>query len=78
MNIKILGSGCANCKRLEENAKQAVTLLGLNATIEKVTDYNKMMSYGIMSTPALVINEKVVSAGRVLSYQEIINIITKN
>lgn len=75
MNIKILGSGCANCKRLEENARQAVERLGLTANIEKVTDFNKMMAYGIMSTPALVIDEKVVSAGKVLSAQDIQNIL---
>lgn len=71
MNIKILGSGCPNCKKLEEHAKQAAHNIGISATFEKVTDYEKMMSYGIMSTPALVVNEKVVSAGKVLSVNDI-------
>lgn len=77
MNIKILGSGCPNCKRLEENAKQAAKNLGITATFEKVTDYGKMMSYGIMSTPSLVVNEKVVSSGRVLSASEIEKLLSK-
>lgn len=77
MIIKVLGSGCANCKKLEQNVQSALMHLGIMATIEKVTDFNKMMAYGIMSTPALVINEKVVSAGRILSVIEIVNLIKK-
>jgi small redox-active disulfide protein 2 len=71
MNIKILGSGCPNCNKLEANAKQAATNLGIAATFTKITNFNEMMAYGIMSTPALVIDNKVVSIGRVLSVQEI-------
>lgn len=78
MNIKILGSGCPNCNKLEMIAKQAVSNLGLDATFEKVTDYGKMMSYGIMSTPALVINEKVVCSGRLLPVNEIEKLIKQN
>jgi len=71
MKIKILGSGCPNCIRLEENTKKALKDLSKKAEIEKVTDIIKIMSYGIMSTPALVIDEKVVSYGKVLSPKEI-------
>ena len=71
MQIKILGSGCPNCKVLEANAKKAVEELKIKASIEKVTDITKIMEYGVMSTPALVINGKVVSYGRVLSSEEI-------
>jgi small redox-active disulfide protein 2 len=69
--IKVLGSGCANCKRLEETARKVVETLGIEAQIEKVTDYAEIMKYSIMSTPGLVINEKVVSAGRIPNEAEI-------
>ncbi|MEA4889894.1 MAG: thioredoxin family protein [Clostridiaceae bacterium] len=65
MVIKILGMGCPKCKTLEKFAQVAVKELGADATIEKVTDVQKIMSYGVMSTPALVINEKVKVFGRV-------------
>ena len=65
INIKILGSGCANCKRLEATARKVVETLGITAEIEKVTDYAEIMKYPILSTPGLVINEKLVSAGRI-------------
>ena len=71
MKIKILGSGCPNCKVLEANAKKAVAEMKIKADIEKVTDITKIMEYGVMSTPALVVDEKVVSYGRVLSSEEI-------
>ena len=71
MKIKILGSGCSNCKLLEANTKKAVDEMKIKADIEKVTDIAKIMEYGVMSTPALVIDEKVVSYGRVLSPNEI-------
>ncbi|MDR4161972.1 thioredoxin family protein [Bacillus paranthracis] len=71
MNIKILGSGCSNCKRLEENAKNALQELGLDATVEKVTDIKEIMKYGVMSTPALVVDEKVKAMGKTLSSEEI-------
>jgi len=71
MKIKVLGSGCPNCKVLEANTKKAVEELKIKASIEKVTDIAKIMEYGIMSTPALVVNEKVVSYGKVLSSDEI-------
>jgi len=65
MVIKILGSGCANCKRLEQLAQEAAKEMGVNAAFEKVQDIQKIMSYGVMSTPALVIDEKVKVYGRV-------------
>lgn len=71
LNIKILGSGCANCKRLEALAHQAVETLGLEAEFEKVTDMAEIMTYPILSTPGLVINGKVVSSGRIPSLSEI-------
>ena len=71
MEILILGSGCPNCKRLEENAKKAAAELGIKAKFGKVTDYAKMASYGIMSTPALVVDGEAVLSGRVPSVQEI-------
>ena len=71
LNVKILGSGCANCKRLEATARKVVQSLGLEAEIEKVTDYAEIMKYPILSTPGLVVNEKLVSAGRIPSESEI-------
>jgi small redox-active disulfide protein 2 len=71
MIIKILGSGCANCVRLEETARRAVAELGIDATVEKVTDLNDIVSYGVMTTPALVIDEQVKLAGRVPSAEEV-------
>ena len=71
MVIKILGSGCAKCKKLEENARQAISSLSGDITIEKVTDLNQIMNFGVMITPALVIDEEVVSVGKVLSADDI-------
>ena len=71
MEIKILGSGCSNCKKLEANAKEAVKELGVEATITKVEDFKDIMKYGVMRTPAIVINEKVKAFGKVLSSDQI-------
>jgi small redox-active disulfide protein 2 len=71
LTIKILGSGCANCKRLEAVTHQVVDQLGIQAEIIKVTAYPDIMSYNIMSTPGLVINEKVVSTGRIPTPAEV-------
>lgn len=77
MNIKVLGTGCANCKNLEKAAYNAVAELGLNAYIEKVEDIVKIMSYGVMRTPALVVDEKVLVYGRVPSVAEIKELLLK-
>lgn len=63
--IKILGPGCSNCKKLEEVVNKAVTATGVQASITKVTAQKEILSYDILSTPALVINGKVVSSGRI-------------
>jgi small redox-active disulfide protein 2 len=65
LTIKVLGSGCANCKRVEQIARKAVEEMALDAEIIKVTDHNDILKYNILSTPGLVINEKVVSSGRI-------------
>ncbi len=75
MVIKVLGSGCKKCNQLEESTKNAITQLGVEAKIEHVTDFGKIAAYGVMSTPALVINEKVVSFGKVLKTEEVIEFI---
>jgi small redox-active disulfide protein 2 len=71
VNIKVLGSGCANCKKLEAVTQKVVTSLGIEAHIDHVTDYADIMKYPILSTPGLVIDEKVVSSGRIPSESEI-------
>ena len=71
LTIKVLGPGCANCKALTYLAQRAITHLGVEARIEKVTDYAEIMDYPILSTPGLVINEKLVSSGRVPTEAEI-------
>lgn len=71
MVIKILGSGCAKCKQLEAMAQKAVAESGVDASIEKVTSMDDIMNYGVMMTPALVIDEEVKSVGKVLSAEEI-------
>ncbi|PID53228.1 MAG: redox-active disulfide protein 2 [Micrococcales bacterium] len=71
MKIKILGPGCRNCRNLEKETLAAVEQLGLEATVEKVTEYPDIASYGIMSTPGLVVDEKVLVSGRVPKREEI-------
>lgn len=71
MDIKILGTGCANCKKLEANVRRAVEELEIDASIEKVTDFKKIVEYGVMQTPALVIDEQVKIAGKVSTVEEI-------
>ena len=77
MIIKILGSGCANCKKLEELARKAVEQLGMEAEIVKVTDIAEIMGYGVMSTPALVVDEDLKLAGRVPSYDDVVTILQR-
>ena len=77
MVIKILGTGCPKCKKLEANARQAIETAGSAAVIEKVTELDKIMDYGVMMTPALVIDEKVVSTGKILSPSDIMGLIHK-
>jgi small redox-active disulfide protein 2 len=71
LTIKVLGSGCANCKRVEQIARKAVSDMALEAEIIKVTDYPAIMAYNILSTPGLVVNEKVVSSGRIPTPAEV-------
>ena len=75
-SIKILGPGCANCVNLEKQARQAVEQLGLDATIEKVTDVGDIASYGVMRTPGLVVDEQVLVSGRVPDAKEIATLLS--
>lgn len=75
--IKVLGAGCKSCHEMYENAKQVVKNIGLNIEVEYITDMQKIMEYGVMSMPALVVNEKVVSQGKVLKPDDI-NKLLKN
>jgi small redox-active disulfide protein 2 len=76
LTIKVLGSGCANCKKLEAVAHQVVDQMGVQAEVIKVTEYPDIMAYNIMSTPGLVINEKVVSSGRIPTPAEVTTFVT--
>ena len=76
MNIKVLGSGCVKCKKLFENVEIALKESQIEATLEKVEDINRIIDYGVMMTPGLVINEKVVSVGKVISVKDIIKLIS--
>ncbi len=69
--IKVLGAGCKSCHEMYENTKQAVKSLGLNIEVEYITDMQKVMEFGVMSMPALVINDKVMSMGKILKPSEI-------
>jgi len=75
MDIKVLGSGCAKCKTLEKITRQAVEELNLDATIEKIEDIQKIVEYGVMFTPALVIDGKVALKGRVPKLEEVKDIL---
>ena len=76
MNIKVLGSGCANCTKLEALVKEVIAEFGADATVEKVTDFKDIMGYGVMATPGLVINEKVVFSGSLPSKAKVTELIT--
>lgn len=73
MIIKVLGTGCKKCVTVENRVKEVIAEANINATVEKVEDIAEIMKYGVMSTPALVIDEKVVSTGKVLTEKEILN-----
>ena len=75
MNIKILGTGCAKCKALEEVTKQAVAKIGGFHSVEKVEDIMKIMEYNVVSTPALVVDGEVKSTGKLLSVDEVVDLI---
>lgn len=75
MLIKVLGPGCKNCTTLEKNVREALTRLGVDAELEKVTDYSEIMAHGVMSTPGLVIDGDVVSYGRVPTPTQIVELI---
>jgi small redox-active disulfide protein 2 len=76
LTIKVLGSGCANCKRVEQIVHKVVEEMTLQAEIIKVTEYPEIMKYNIMSTPGLVINEKIVSTGRIPTPAEVTSWLT--
>jgi small redox-active disulfide protein 2 len=77
MDIKILGPGCSKCKTLDKLTREVVEKNGINATITKVEDIMEIMKYGVMSTPALVVDEKVILKGRVPSSHELKQLLTK-
>ncbi len=75
--VKVLGSGCAKCNALEAATKEALAQLGMDTRIDHVTDFAKIAAYGVMTTPALVIDCKVVSYGKVLKSQEVVSLLKK-
>jgi small redox-active disulfide protein 2 len=77
VEIKVLGSGCAKCAKLEDVTREAVAALGLDASVEHVTDMVTIMGYGVMSTPALVVDGQVRLAGRVPSVADVVSILER-
>jgi small redox-active disulfide protein 2 len=75
MNIKILGTGCAKCHALEKSVREAVSEMKIDASVEEVKDMKKILEYPILTTPGLVIDEKVVSSGKVLKKEEVVKLI---
>ena len=75
--IKVLGSGCASCHALYENTQSAVKAMGISVEVEYITDLKKVMEYGVMSVPALVVNNKVVSTGKVLKTENVQKLLQK-
>jgi len=78
MDIKVLGIGCVKCKALEKSVREAVEEMNIQANVTKVQDIVEILDYGILRTPGLVINEKVVSSGHILSVSQVKEIIAKN
>lgn len=76
--IKVLGAGCKSCHELYENAKEAVKAMGLSVEVEYITDMQKVMEYGVMNMPAVVVNEKVVSTGKVLKAADVEKLLRKS
>ena len=76
-SVKVLGTGCAKCNQLEAATKAALEQLGMDTTIDHVTDFSRITAYGVMTTPALVIDGKVVSYGKVLKTDEVVKILQK-
>lgn len=76
-SIKILGGGCASCKKLEVATMDALQKLDIDVKIDHVTDFSEIAKYGVMSTPALVVNEEVLSTGRVLKSKEVVKLLSK-
>ena len=75
MNIKILGTGCARCHQLEKTAKEVIKELGIDATVEEVKDFNKILAYNVLTTPGLVVNEQVVGSGKSLTKAEVTQLV---
>ncbi len=78
LNVKVLGSGCPNCQRLERETRAALDEAGIDYQLSKVTDYGDIAAYGVLSTPALVLNEQVVSAGRIPARAKIVELARAN
>lgn len=76
-SVKILGSGCAKCNQLEAATKIALEQLGMDTTVDHITDFSQIAAYGVMTTPALVVDGKVVSYGKVLKTDEVVKILQK-
>lgn len=76
-SVKILGSGCAKCNQLKDATKAALEQLGMNTTIDHVTDFSEIATYGVISTPALVVDGKVISYGKVLKTEELVKILQR-
>lgn len=75
MKVQILGTGCPKCNQLAENARKAISQLGIDCEIQKVTDLKEIMNFGVMMTPGLAINNKVVSSGKVLPVEKIVSLL---
>ena len=77
MNVKVLGGGCSKCETLLANAKEAIEKAGVKAEVEYITDMEQVMSYGVMSMPTIVVNEQVVSMGKVLKAAQVEELLKK-